>query len=166
MKMCLQFSGIGYDARHPKYLTELYSASEWEDWRAFNRLFPFGQDQIHMMLARLTAWFYNANRPKGAAAISPEELIPRVDIEEVWREIDAQIEEKRRLDAMTPAQRTAEAKERLKREHAARMKAVKRRQEQKQKRIDAGLKRRESKPKPPLKARARRITRPAKRKRK
>lgn len=144
MKLCLALNGIGRDARHPDYLLDVLSASQYDDWRAFNRLYPFGQDQIHLMIARLTAYFYNVNRPKGAAPANFDEFIPKTDTAGIWERIEAEIEEQRRLAAMTPAERTAEAKERLKREHAARMKAIERRKDRKQRKAESTLKRREA----------------------
>lgn len=85
------------------------SASQFMDWRIYNRLEPFGIDVTHRLMCNALATYINANLGSGHAPVHPDDLMLRIDTAELWQEIEAQMTEQRRLDRMTQEERNAEA---------------------------------------------------------
>lgn len=123
---------MGAAARHPKYLMEALSTSEWDDWKAFFHLHPFGDDQIITMMARLLAFYIDSHSGTESPPVDLEDLLPGISAEERWEQIESILRERleeedyerkeaARLAAMTQEERDAEAVREIERQHAARM---------------------------------------------
>jgi hypothetical protein len=120
----MALSGLGPVARHPKYLLEIFTASELEEWKAFFQLFPFGPDQLMGMIARAHADMINMNAAEGSQPVEPKDLLPGDDADTRWQRIEETIEEelldrrleraeRRRLAKMSPEERAAEEQRRF-----------------------------------------------------
>jgi hypothetical protein len=115
----MALSGLGPVARHPKYLLEIFTASELEDWKAYFQLFPFGMDQLMGMIARAHADLINMNSTESSQPVQPQDLMPGDDADTRWERIEAAIAdeleerrmeraERRRLAQLSPEEREAE----------------------------------------------------------
>lgn len=115
----MALSGLGPVARHPKYLLEIFTASELEDWKAYFQLFPFGMDQLMGMIARAHADLINMNSTESSQPVQPQDLMPGDDAGTRWERIEAAITdeleerrmeraERRRLAKLSPEEREAE----------------------------------------------------------
>lgn len=132
-RLCQKLSGIGPAARHPKYLMEVMSSSEWEDWKAFYHLNPFGDDILVMMIAKFWKFYIDSTTSdeSGQPPIELEDLMPGKDAETRWDEIEEMVEDRmeeirqekaeaRRLSKMTQDEIDREEQEKWIRAHAAR----------------------------------------------
>lgn len=95
------------------------SASQFLDWKIYNRLEPFGVDATHRILCNMLATYLNGHRGDNPP-VDPEDLLQRIDTVELWDEIEAQMKEHERLARMTQEQRNAEAVAQFMAAHAAR----------------------------------------------
>jgi len=120
----MALSGLGTVARHPKYLLDIFTASELEDWKAFFQLFPFGPDQLMGMVARAHADMINIHSAEGSIPVDPTDLMPGEDADTRWERIEEAIAEEReerrleqielrKLAALSPEEREAEEQRRF-----------------------------------------------------
>jgi hypothetical protein len=120
----MALSGLGPVARHPKYLLEIFTVSELEDWKAFFQLFPFGPDQLMGMIARAHADLINMHSAEGSPPVESTDLMPGEDADTRWARIEeamAEEREERRLErierqklaALSPEERAAEEQRRF-----------------------------------------------------
>jgi hypothetical protein len=115
---------MGRVARHPKYLLDELSVEEFEDWKACFQLYPFGEDVLMGMIARLHADVINIQMTSDATPINAKDLMPGSDFESRWERIEEMIEEEReerrlerleqlRLAKLSPEEREAELQRRF-----------------------------------------------------
>lgn len=62
------------------------SARELAEWRAFDRLEPFGDRRADVRLGIMAALFANAHRAAGAKPFTPRDFLPVFDAEEAEAE--------------------------------------------------------------------------------
>lgn len=118
-RLCRSLSGLGQVARHPKYLLDVLSVEEFEDWKACFQLHPFGEDVLMGMIARLHADIINMNLSTDAEPVKAKDLMPGADFETRWERIEELMEEEReerrleqlerkRLAKLSPEEQAAE----------------------------------------------------------
>jgi hypothetical protein len=81
-------------------LLDRMSSRELAEWMAYERIEPSGQERIELMIAQLTALFFNVHRAEGASAKSAEDFLLRQHEEPEPQGMDDQIVRAQMMAAM------------------------------------------------------------------